>query len=440
MNAVRRFRWGLICFFAGMVLCLSPDVRAESLTLEECIDLALQRNVSVASARYSLDLARQNVWSAWGSWLPQFSLSASYSYYDQALGSASQVQVIRGVFRQYRKSISFDQNLFQWGGNWFNVKNKLLLRRSSEHELTQSELETIDLVKNYYFGALKSHGLLEVAEQAVEAARHNLELVQARYDLGSANQSELLKAKVQLFTNQASLAQAKRNDAVSLAQLNNVMNRPATTPLQLEATVDTIHVTVNFDEAMSYALESHPRILAAQSEMQAARYGKLLARAAYLPSVSWGGSRSYSVDRDDLWDSFNDRYADWSFGVWFSWPIPFFDGFSLKTSHSRATAGYKIAQLNLESTINSVGLDVQTALLDINNARANLILYEESLRSADEDLQIAQERYNLGAATILDLLDAEKNLADARNNFISAKFDFNLAVSALDKAMGQRRY
>ncbi len=83
---------------------------------------------------------------------------------------------------------------------------------------------------------------------------------------------------------------------------------------------------------------------------------------------------------------------------------------------------------------------MQTALLDINNARANLILYEESLRSADEDLQIAQERYNLGAATVLDLLDAEKNLADARNNFVSAKFDFNLAVFALDKAMGQRRY
>ncbi len=54
-------------------------------------------------------------------------------------------------------------------------------------------------------------------------------------------------------------------------------------------------------------------------------------------------------------------------------------------------------------------------------------------------MAIAQERYNLGAATILDLLEAQKNLADAQNNFISAKYDFNLAVSELDKAMGRRR-
>lgn len=438
MNAVRRFRWVLVCFLVGMILLSSPDVWAESLTMEECIDIALGRNVSVASARYSLDLARQNVWSAWGNWLPQFFMSASYSYREQ--GGISEYLVTSPINRTYSKSLSFRQNIFSWGGNWFNIKNKLYLRRSSENELTQSELEMVDLVRNYYLGSLKSHGLLEVAEQAVETARHNLELVQARYDLGSANQSELLKAKVQLFTNQASLAQATRNDAVSLAQLNNVMNRPATAPLTIDAAIDTIPVSVSFDEAMAFAQESHPKILAAQSEMQAARYGRLIARSAYLPSVSLNGSRSYSVSDVKMWDSFDDSYANWYLGVSFSWPVPFLDGFSLKTSHSRATAGYKLAQLNLETTINGVGLDVHTALLDIINARANLVLYEESLRSADEDLQIAQERYNLGAATVLDLLDAEKNLADARNNFVSAKFDFNLAVSALDKAMGQRQH
>ena len=98
-----------------------------------------------------------------------------------------------------------------------------------------------------------------------------------------------------------------------------------------------------------------------------------------------------------------------------------------------------MAELGLESTVNSVSLDIQTALLDIHNARANLVLYDESLRSAEEDLEIAQERYNLGAATVLDLLDAEKNLADANNKFVSAKFDFNLAVAALYKAMGKRQ-
>jgi outer membrane protein TolC len=436
MNAVRWIRLGFICLAAWMMLSAGV-ARAEQLSLDKCIEIALDRNVSLASARYSLDLARQNVWGAYGSWLPQFSLSASYSYYEQ--GGVSQYQFTSPISRTYSKSINVQQNLFRWGGNYFNLKYYLNIRNAGEHNLTQSELETIDLVKNYYFSALKYLGLLEVAEQAVGTAEHNLELVQARYDLGSANQSELLKAKVQLLSNKSSLEAAKKNRAVSMAQLNNVMNRPATARLELDDRVDTLTVAEDYQSAMAYAERNHPSILSADAELQATRYQRLYARSSYLPSVSWNASRSYSAGDVGDWGSFDDEYANWYMGVNFSWPIPFFDGFSRKTTHSRATAAYNLAELTMESTINGVGLDIQTALLSINNARANLYLYEESLHSAEKDLEIAQERYNLGAATVLDLLDAEKNLADARNSFVSAKFDFNLAVSALDKAMGRRR-
>jgi len=437
MNLARPFRGICIGLLACLALCLSSEIQAETLTLDDCIAIALERNVSVANSRYQLNTARQNVWTAWGNWLPQFSASAYYSYREQ--GGVSEYQVYSPISRTYSKSLSVRQNLFRWGGNYFNVKYNLALRRSSEQSLTQSELETIDLIKNYYFSALKYKGLADVAEQAVRTSEQNLRLVQARFDLGSANQSELLKAKVQLLSNKASFESAKKNRAVGLAQLNNAMNRAATAPLALDERVDTLSVAVDFTGAMAYAEQQHPQILAAEADMQAARYGKLIARSAYLPTVSWNGSRSFSVSDASMWDSFDDSFANWSFGISFSWPIPFFDGFSLKAQNSRASAAHELAKLSLESTINSVGLDIQRALLDINNARANLNLYQESLRSAEEDLEIAQERYNLGAATVLDLLDAEKNLADARNQFVSAKFDFNLAVSALDKAMGKRR-
>lgn len=436
MNVVRWMRWGLVCLVA-CPLVFAGVVQAEPLSLDECIDVALDRNVSLASARYSLDLARQNVWGAWGSWLPQFSLSSRYTYSETH--GATEGVLYADIRRLYSKSINVQQSLFRWGGNYFNLKYYLSLREAGEHNLTQSELETIDLVKNYYFSALKYQGLMDVAEQAVGAGEHNLELVQARFDLGSANQSELLKAKVQLLSNKSSLEAAKKNSAVSMAQLNNVMNRPATAPLELDDRVDTLTVADDFQSAMAFAEEHHPSILGAEAELQSTRYQRLSARSSYLPSVSWNGSRSWSVDDVSDWGDFSGDNANWYMGLSLSWPIPFFDGFSRKTNHSRATAAYNLTQLTLESTVNGVGLDIQTALLGINNARANLYLYEESLRSAEEDLEIAQERYNLGAATVLDLLDAEKNLADARHSFVSAKFDFNLAVSALDRAMGRRR-
>ena len=437
MSRLYRVHRRVVGLSIGIVLAFTGALRAGVLTLDQCIDIALEHSPSMANARYSLGLARQNVWSAWGDWLPQFSASAGYGYNEQ--GGVSTYQFSNRIVRSFSKSIGVQQSLFNWGGEWFNIKNRLLLRRSSEHRLTQSELETIDQIKNLYFGGLKAKGLLEVSEQAVAAAEENLKLVQARFDLGSANQSELLKAKVQLLFNRSALEQARRNLAVTLAQLNNAMNRPATTLIELDSRFDTLSVNVDYDAAMAFARAHHPQVLAAEAELQAARYQRLAVRSSFLPSISWDVRRSYSVRAGGHWGSFSKDISNTSFGMSLGWSIPFLDGFSRKTSHARATAAYKLAQIEQESTVNGVGLAVQTALLDINNARANLALYEESLRSAEEDLQIAQERYNLGAATILDLLDAEKNLADARQQSVSAKFDFNLAVAALDKAMGKRQ-
>ena len=118
MNAVRWIRLGFICLAAWMML-FAGFARAERLSLDECIEIALNRNVSLASAHYSLDLARQNVWSAYGSWTPQFSLSASYTYYEQ--GGVSQYQFTSPISRTYSKSINVQQSLFRWGGNYFNL-------------------------------------------------------------------------------------------------------------------------------------------------------------------------------------------------------------------------------------------------------------------------------------------------------------------------------
>ncbi len=436
MIAVRWLRLVVIC----TVVCLSgvgSAVQAEELSLEECINIALDRNATLASSRYSLISAEQGVWESIGSWLPRFEASAGYNYSEQ--GGVSQYDVSVPIRRIYSKSLIVRHTLFRWGGNYFDLRNSMQTRDAREADYSQAELEIIDLVRNYYFNSLRYKGLLDVAEQTVETAEHNLELVQARFDLGSANQSELLKAKVQLLTSKASLESAKQNWAVSIAELNNSMNRPANTPITLAAGVDTLAVDETYESAVEYAKERHPRIRAARAELNSAKYSLRSVWANYLPVVSWSGSRSFSSSDVGNWTEFNQEESNWSLGVSFSWPIPFFDGFSQKAAHSRAKAGKRLAEVNLESTINSVGLGIQTALLSINNARVNLQLYEESVRSAQEDMAIAQERYNLGAATILDLLDAQQNLADAQNSFISAKYDFNLAVSALDKAMGRRR-
>ncbi|MDH4034947.1 MAG: TolC family protein, partial [candidate division Zixibacteria bacterium] len=87
---------------------------------------------------------------------------------------------------------------------------------------------------------------------------------------------------------------------------------------------------------------------------------------------------------------------------------------------------------------NLLALQVKTAFYDIENAQAQTQVSQENVEAATEDLNITQEKYNLGAATILDLLESQVALKNAQVSLIRTGFDLNLAVARLDRAMGRK--
>jgi len=92
---------------------------------------------------------------------------------------------------------------------------------------------------------------------------------------------------------------------------------------------------------------------------------------------------------------------------------------------------------SLADTKNLVISEVKTAYLEIEQYKEKKSVAEENVDAAEEDLKITQEKYNLGAATILDLLDAQVSLKEAQVSVIQADFDLNLAVAKLENAMGK---
>ncbi len=97
----------------------------------------------------------------------------------------------------------------------------------------------------------------------------------------------------------------------------------------------------------------------------------------------------------------------------------------------------KTAEENLKNTKNSVALEIKQSFLELERAKEAKKLAEESVAAAQEDLNLVKEKYNLGAATILEVLDAEVSFKEAQTNHVQALFDYNLAVSQLEKALGR---
>ncbi|MFH2035901.1 MAG: TolC family protein, partial [Candidatus Zixiibacteriota bacterium] len=109
-----------------------------------------------------------------------------------------------------------------------------------------------------------------------------------------------------------------------------------------------------------------------------------------------------------------------------------------KAAVSNAKALLNDAKASLYYTENDVSLKIDQSYRDIKRYAEALKVAEENVMAAEEDMSIVREKYNLGAATILELLDAQVSLIQAQNNKINSEFDYNLAIANLEKAMGIR--
>ena len=180
-----------------------------------------------------------------------------------------------------------------------------------------------------------------------------------------------------------------------------------------------------------------PAMQIARADVRSAKDQIGIARATLFPSFSWGVSRSFSPEqRNDLLD-FDGQFGTWSANASLSFSI--FNGFQRKTEISNSRVNMKYAEEDLKQAETGVELAVKQAYLGVELAAETRNLAEQIEASAQEDFNLAQEKYNLGAATILDLLDAQASLTKAQNDKVNAMFDYLVAVAGLENAMGLGR-
>jgi len=160
------------------------------------------------------------------------------------------------------------------------------------------------------------------------------------------------------------------------------------------------------------------------------------AYGGYLPSVNAFVSETWlDASRGDNLDvSLNFSGRSTSFGVNINWNI--FDKFLREQSVTNRKVAYNNAKADSWETRNNVILAIKKAFYELDKASAQVGVSGENVKSAREDMNLAQEKYNLGSASILDLLDAQVSLKDAQVKLIRAELDKNLAVARLQNAMG----
>jgi outer membrane protein TolC len=447
-----RYISGKIIHISILVFVLFAAVSADVLTLDQSIDLALKNNFGVIAARNSYSSAGGNVYGAWGKFIPTISLSANRNqswtnpfadtsrtpiFLDTTLvGYITQPRSGGGKSTSYSGSLSFSQRYSGLGiGTYANLKQAYHVRSSSLYSYYSAQTSLIQSVKNAYYAALRSRMLVAVDSDAVKRSDERLRVTQSRYDLGSAAMSDVLRAKVQLATDQLSLVSDANAYQSGLINLAFIIGIPVTETFDIAEKLPEAETNVTFESALSEALVQNPDYKKAQFDLYSSKDFALAAYANNLPSLSLSLTHSTSAAKFSQLTDFKAANANYTFSVGLGFNI--FNGFSDYASVRTARNNVNTANENLKNTKNGVALAVQQAFLDIQRAKEERSLSDQSVASAQEDYNLVKEKYDLGAAAILDLLDAEVALKQAQISQVNALFDYNIAVANLDKAMGK---
>ena len=410
---------------------------AETYTLDQCIDIALKNNFGVIAAGNNYSSAKGYVYSAWGELLPSISISAgarrSWPIYTAFDPNSGQVITVRD---RYIGSLNFS-NTFPGLGlyNYALIQKSRSDKASSLYNFVGSQNDLVLSVKSAYYDLIKAKMLLDVSNDAVKRGEERLRVVQSRYDLGSASMSDVLKAKVQYGNDKLDQVSKANAHKLALANLAFTMGIDVNQEFKVDENLQERDIDVNFDNALSEALSNNPGYRKAFFDLSSARYQKTLAWSSFLPSLTLGLSHSTDVYEFSKLTGFKEENASYSMFATLSFNI--FNQGSDYANLRSARNSQKTAEENLKNTENSVALEIKQSFLELERTREAKKLAEESVAAAQEDLNLVKEKYNLGAATILEVLDAEVSFKEAQTNHVQALFDYNLAVSQLEKALGR---
>lgn len=419
-----------------------------TITLDDAIKIALERNVAVIQAENALEAQESNRLSAFGDFMPSLSLSGGWTRMQSTGTVFIQGVALPGVTRLYNSfsgGLSANMTIFNGFANTANLNRAQANVTAAENTLYRTRQQIVYETTQLYLNVLRTRELLKVSEENLKRSQKQLERIQESNRVGALALADVYRQQVQVGSDELALIQAQNNYDKAKADLAffialDVMEDYDYSDATMSAEVDTSEFREveqrygSFYTLVDEAMKVRPDYLSAVESYNSASSGVAVARAGHLPSVSVFATYGYASDT--LSKLTDNRSIRW--GLQISFPV--FSGFSIDNQWQQARINERNAYEQMKQAERQVQVDIRKALLDYEAAKKQIDVTQKSVRSAEQDRRIAEEKYNLGAGTLLDLLIANANYVSALSNKVNALYNYKLVKKQLEFATGTLTY
>lgn len=393
---------------------------ADTLTLGECIETALQKHPDMAAAGASVSSKRAVIGQSASSGRPQLKGSASYTRSD---ATDSKDETGRNSL-----SLSVEQSIFDWGRRDLKIEGARLNADSAQAEYFDTQDRVVAEVRSAYYGLNKTVREYEVAQTRYENYQKRLLWARSYYEVGTKPKIEVTKAEADLANSKLAIVKANSAKEQYRAQLASAMGLPMKEIGDVEDVLssnDNWDITI--DRAIERALSNRPDLVAQRKKADYAKTLLALEKKGLSPELNASaGYGSYgSAPFDD---------SGWN--VKLSLNFPLLDGGLTKNRILGAEADLVAAEAQLDSSSNRVMLEVRKAWHAFVDAKESLNASAEAEKQARETYDLAEGRYEAGVGSSLEISDAVEGYAAARINSILSLYECSTKRLDLEKAMG----
>ena len=428
----------------------SADVRI--ITIDQAISIALENNYSLKQAKNELDLAEDLIFSEKADFLP--SVSASMN------GSRTTGQQF--IFERFSEDLdpfvdvssqsisggmNASINLFNGFNNILTLKSSQSNKESRAQQYERAKESVIFNTASRYLQVLLDKELLAIAEQNLETSTTQLNQVQAQVELGARPMVDLFNQEAQVANDE--LVVTQRENTLSLNSLLLVRQLEIDPLGSYDFIVpdltlnDLPWMDINIRSLVSEALSTRSDILSAEATILSLKYQMQITKNSLLPSlrasagVSSRYSDQYSIGGNEVSfsDQFFDQQVNRSLGLSFS--LPLFNNWNRIYSIQSAEVQLKNAELNLDNSKMQVIQEVSQAYNDYSSYVKQLDASEKSLIASERAFQTQQERYNLGASTLIELTQAQSAFVSAQSSYTQALYNLIFQEKLLDFYLGK---
>jgi outer membrane protein TolC len=438
-----------------------------NLTIDDAVNLALDRNEAVLAAQARLKERRADKGVAFSSFLPSVDLQGTYT----RLGRVSEFTMLAphdtiaplpvydtngniiGFTQPFLQTIGADtmslplsqhdnyllrttikQTIFT-GGKVLNAYNITRLNYGIGSEQLVKTVDSVqfNVVQSFYTTLTAGEGVKLIRESYAQLERHVTQ-VQALYDNGIITKLDLLRAKVSLVNLKTQMIRAENGDQLSRDALKIAIGLKPEDEVDVTGSLEYSPYDVPLDSVLKLSAERRPELKMMKNAVEISRKVLNIEWAGFSPNVFAALNYDY---KNPVGMGAAEWGTDWNVTVGFTMPI--FSGFSRASKIDQRKAQLKQAQYSLQLVEKGLELEVKAAFLNLKQEEEIFKFQEDNRRTAEEAFKLADEQYKSGLITNLEYMDTQVALLSAKTEYLSSLSRYLIARAKIAQLTGEEK-